>query len=101
MISDFQNKKILLVSPHPDDIEIFMYGLLSIYHDRGDQIFLAIATDGSAGGKQKGLELSILRKKETIKALSNFPEPTFFNSQENSPASKDFSHSEMATRLPF
>ena len=26
MISDFQNKKILLVSPHPDDIEIGMGG---------------------------------------------------------------------------
>ena len=26
MISDFQNKKILLVSPHPDDVEIGMGG---------------------------------------------------------------------------
>ena len=26
MISDFKNKKILLISPHPDDIEIGMGG---------------------------------------------------------------------------
>ena len=49
--------KILAVGAHPDDIEIFMYGFLSICRDRGDEIFLSIATDGSAGGKQKGSEV--------------------------------------------
>ena len=49
------------VGAHPDDIEIFMYGFC-ICRDRGDQIFLGIATDGSAGGENKGLELSKKRK---------------------------------------
>ena len=28
--------KILAIGAHPDDIEIFMFGLLSIYSNRGD-----------------------------------------------------------------
>ena len=74
--------KILAVGAHPDDIEIFMYGFLSICRDRGDEIFLSIATDGSAGGKQKGSELSKKRKNETIKALSEFSKPKFLNSKD-------------------
>ena len=74
--------KILAVGAHPDDIEIFMYGFLSICRDRGDQIFLGIATDGSAGGEHKGLELSKKRKNETTKALCDFSKPKFLNSQD-------------------
>ena len=42
--------KILAIGAHPDDIEIFMFGLLRILKTRGDNIFLAIATDGCLGG---------------------------------------------------
>ena len=45
--------KILAIGSHPDDIELFMFGLLSLYHDQGEQIFLAIVTDGRAGGNKK------------------------------------------------
>ena len=74
--------KILAVGAHPDDIEIFMYGFLCICRDRGDQIFLGIATDGSAGGEKKGVELSNRRYEETINALYDFTKPTFFNSKD-------------------
>ena len=42
--------KILALGAHPDDIEIFMYGLMSIYQKEGNQVFTMIATDGSKGG---------------------------------------------------
>ena len=41
--------KILAIGAHPDDIEIFMYGLLALCKKRGDEIFLAVATNGAAG----------------------------------------------------
>ena len=45
--------KILAIGAHPDDIEIFMYGFLSICKENGHSISLTIATDGSLGGKNK------------------------------------------------
>ena len=44
--------KILALGAHPDDIEIFMYGLVSIYKKEGNQVFTMIATDGAKGGSQ-------------------------------------------------
>ena len=41
--------KILALGAHPDDIEIFMLGLLLCFKSRGDEIYMAIATDGAAG----------------------------------------------------
>ena len=41
--------KILAIGAHPDDIEIFMYGMLSVYLNRGDEIYMIVVTDGSAG----------------------------------------------------
>ena len=41
--------KILAIGAHPDDIEIFMYGLLSIFKSSGNKIFLCVVTDGSEG----------------------------------------------------
>ena len=46
--------KILAIGAHPDDIEIFMFGLLTLFKERGDQVCLMIATDGSKGGANKG-----------------------------------------------
>jgi N-acetylglucosamine malate deacetylase 1 len=70
--------KILAIGAHPDDIEIFMYGFLAICRDRGDDIFLAIATDGAAGGVFKGKQLANQRKKEAIKGLQLLGKPFFF-----------------------
>ena len=49
--------KVLGIGAHPDDIEIFMYGLLSIYKKEGHQVYTMIATDGAKGGAIKGRKL--------------------------------------------
>ena len=67
--------KILALGAHPDDIEIFMFGLLSVYSSRGDEIGLIVATDGAAGNILSNKSLSIIRKKETINALMDLGEP--------------------------
>ena len=41
--------RILAMGAHPDDLEIFCYGLLAACKDRGDELHLAVATDGAAG----------------------------------------------------
>ena len=56
--------KILAIGAHPDDIEIFMFGLLTLFKERGDEIYLMIATDGSLGGANKGELLKNKRKLE-------------------------------------
>ena len=70
--------KILAIGAHPDDIEIFMFGLLTLFKERGDQVFLMIATDGSMGGANKDELLKNKRKIETISALKNLSLPVFF-----------------------
>ena len=37
--------KILAVGAHPDDIEIFMYGTLSIFSKRNDEINMILAKE--------------------------------------------------------
>lgn len=69
--------KILAIGAHPDDIEIFMYGLLSIFKDRGDQIFTIIATDGGKGGADKKEILIKKRMQESNLALKNLSTPIF------------------------
>jgi N-acetylglucosamine malate deacetylase 1 len=61
--------KILAIGAHPDDIEIFMYGLLSVCKKRGDKIGLIVATDGAAGNIKSNINLSTIRETETKKAL--------------------------------
>ena len=71
--------KILAIGAHPDDIEIFMFGLLSIFKKRGDQIFTIIATDGAMGGNQKGELLKNKRKNETVSGLKILSMPIFLD----------------------
>ena len=69
--------KILALGAHPDDIEIFMYGLVSIYKKTGNEIFTMVATDGSKGGALEGLSLIEKRAKETVEGLSKLSSPIF------------------------
>ena len=69
--------KILAIGAHPDDIEIFMYGVLSIFSKRNDEISMIVATDGGAGSVLTNKNLSKIRKKETIEALKTFGIPIF------------------------
>ena len=69
--------KVLAVGAHPDDIEIFMYGLLSIYKKEGHQVYTMIATDGAKGGAVSGVKLAIKRANEAIKGLEKLSLPIF------------------------
>lgn len=71
--------KILAIGAHPDDIEIFMFGLLKVFQKRGDQIFSIVATDGALGGDKKGEKLKIKRKHETLSGLKNLSKPIFLD----------------------
>lgn len=71
--------KILAIGAHPDDIEIFMYGLLQLYKSRNENIFMAIATDGSAGKVLNYPDLATVRRKETKEALKYLGDPFFFD----------------------
>ena len=71
--------KILALGAHPDDIEIFMYGLVSTYKKEGNQVFTMIATDGSKGGSTKDDLLSKKREKEAIAGLKKISKPIFLN----------------------
>ena len=55
---------ILAIGAHPDDIEIFMYGILALFKNRGDIVNTIIATDGSLGGKVKKEAYSIKTKNQ-------------------------------------
>ena len=67
--------KVLGIGAHPDDIEIFMYGLLSIYKKEGHQIFTMIATDGAKGGVAEGKKLAQKRANESISGLKKLSSP--------------------------
>jgi len=69
--------KILAIGAHPDDIEIFMYGMLSVYLNRGDEIYMIVVTDGSAGDVLAKSNLAEIRKQETTNALKRFGKPIF------------------------
>ena len=71
--------KILALGAHPDDIEIFMYGLVAIYKKEGHQVFTMIATDGAKGGSQTDETLIKKRAEETTAALKNLCLPIFLN----------------------
>ena len=71
--------KLLAIGAHPDDIEIFMYGFIAVCKKRGDDVFLAVASDGAAGGEEKGELLVNKRKNETTKGLSNLGGPIFLD----------------------
>ena len=71
--------KILALGAHPDDIEIFMYGLVSIYKKQGNQVFTMIATDGAKGGSPGGEFLSKKREHEAIAGLKKISKPIFLN----------------------
>ena len=69
--------KLLALVAHPDDIEIFMYGFISICKQKGDEVILGIATDGSLGNVTHEKSLKERRVKEAIKGLALLGKPDF------------------------
>lgn len=68
---------MLAIGAHPDDIEIFMYGLVAACFKRGDNISLAIATDGAAGTVLTSKNLKNKRERESSLGLSKLANPKF------------------------
>lgn len=50
MLNVSKKMRILAIGAHPDDIEIGCGGTLAKFSDLGHEVFLFVATDGSAGG---------------------------------------------------
>jgi len=81
--------KILGIGAHPDDIEIYMFGLLMVYLSQGHDVYPLVATDGSLGTVLINKHLKIVRKKETEKALKNFKNPIFLGEKDGSLSSNN------------
>jgi N-acetylglucosamine malate deacetylase 1 len=62
--------KVLAVGAHPDDIEIYMFGLLAACAARGDELAYCIATDGSRGGRGDAAALARARREEATAAAA-------------------------------
>jgi LmbE family N-acetylglucosaminyl deacetylase len=66
-----QPRRVLAVGAHPDDIEILAGGTLAKFALQGDQVSIAIATDGSAGHMLiPPEELALIRQEEAQQAAS-------------------------------
>ena len=71
--------KVLALGAHPDDIEIFMYGLVFTYKKEGHQVYTMIASDGAKGGAVTGKKLAQKRANEAIRGLEKLSSPIFLN----------------------
>src|SRR5690606_13867606 len=60
--------RILAIGAHPDDIEISLFGTLDTARRGGAELVLAIATDGSRGGRKDPVRLREIRRAEAIAA---------------------------------
>ena len=69
--------KILAIGAHPDDIEIFMFGLLYNLKRQGCKIYTIVATDGSLGGNFAKEKLVKIREKEASLGLTKISKPIF------------------------
>ena len=57
---------ILAIGPHPDDIECYCAGTLAKYAQRGDNVYMAVITNGNKGSVEYSeSELAKIRLKET------------------------------------
>lgn len=67
------NKSILVVSPHPDDLEIAMGGTVAKMIEQGMSIISLVATDGSGSTTTKDLseeDMAEARRQEVREAVS-------------------------------
>ncbi len=92
--------KILAIGAHPDDIEIFMFGILALYKKQKHELYLGVATDGSLGGKGPKKQLIAKRKKETKNGLIELGIPHCFNFPDGH-LGDDFSHKKIIQKYIF
>ncbi len=61
---------ILAIAAHPDDVEEMVYGTLMKYRQRGDNIYIALATSGNIGSNHHASrgEIAAIREAEQLEA---------------------------------
>lgn len=84
--------RILAIGAHPDDLEILCAGTLARYAQKGHQVVMCVATDGTAGHMAiKPPELAQIREQEARAAAEvikaefiwlGFPDELIFNDRE-------------------
>ncbi|NPV53910.1 MAG: PIG-L family deacetylase [Firmicutes bacterium] len=84
--------RVLAVGAHPDDLELFCGGTLAKYAQRGDEVFMAIATNGEAGsavhGKQEIANIRYREAKESAAVIGatliwmGYPDEFLFSNEE-------------------
>ena len=63
--------RVLAFGAHPDDLEILCGGTLAKYALRGDQVTMAVATDGTKGSdKLSAEEISAVRHQEALESAA-------------------------------
>lgn len=60
--------RILAVGAHPDDIDLQCAGTLAKYAERGDEVFIAISTNGEAGSIDAPLEATARVREQEARA---------------------------------
>ncbi|MCI4435149.1 MAG: PIG-L family deacetylase [Thermoplasmata archaeon] len=63
-------RKILTISPHPDDSEIIAGGYLFQAVKKGAKVRILVVTDGSKGTRKKYENLAMVRKMEQLEAAA-------------------------------
>ena len=65
--------RVLAIAAHPDDIEWLCGGTLALCAQRGDEVFIAIATNGNVGTGDPSIsseQIAEIRHKEAIASAS-------------------------------
>jgi len=85
--------RVLAIGAHPDDIEMQCAGTLALCTKRGDQVFIAIVTDGGCGSptlsRQAIAKMRFKEAKRSAKIISakliwmNFTDGYFFENEEH------------------
>jgi len=85
--------RVLAVGAHPDDLEILCGGTLAKYAAQGDQVTMAVATNGEVGSATLPKEeIAAIRKEEAAAAAAligadfiwmNFPDEFLFKTEQS------------------
>jgi LmbE family N-acetylglucosaminyl deacetylase len=65
--------RVLAIGAHPDDVEILCSGTLALCAERGDQVFIAIATNGDVGTGDPAItreQIAAIRHAEAKKSVA-------------------------------
>lgn len=66
-LSSIKNKTVITVVAHPDDVDWYTGGTLSVLHKNGNRVIVVVGTSGEKGGSGMP-KLNKIREKEQIRA---------------------------------